>query len=351
MDKTNEKRLQLAFASAYDYVQKAIPENRAVEVKGKDFIAWGTDNKYPEFLYSLFRDSATLQSIINGTTDFVCGNSVEGNNPNRNMTIEDMVGKLASDFLIYGCAYINVIRNMTGKVVEAYWIDARKIRTNEDNTVFFVSKDWSKSYGRVKTIVLPKYTPESDAPSSIIMLKTTTSRDTYPIPFWNGAIREATIEVEIGKYHLSEICNNFNGSAIINFNNGIPEDEQKDEIERAVNDKFTGSENAGRFILSFNDNKDSQTTIARLATDNYADRYNTLEKSVRQKMFTSFRANPNLFGIPTENLGFSSEEYDSAFKLYNRTVVKPIQSAILRAFESVGWVVSIAPFSIENNVQ
>ena len=141
----------------------------------------------------------------------------------------------------------------------------------------------------------------------------------------------------------------FAGSAIINFNNGVPTDEQKDEIEQAINDKFTGSENAGRFLLSFNDNKENQTTIARLATDNYADRYNSLEKTVRQSIFTAFRANPNLFGIPTENLGFSNEEYESAFELFNRTMVKPVQRMITRIFERIGKPVSITQFTLANN--
>lgn len=348
MDKTN-KAVTLAFAATNQYVQRAIPENKSVELKGRDFFAWGGDNKYPDFLYGLFCESATLQSIINGIVDYVMGNKVKGFKPNPYEELEDVLSKLISDYLIYGCAYANIIKSMSGGIAEVYWLDARKMRTNEDNSVFFFSDDWSKSYGRVKTIILPKYVEGGVDSSSVIMLKNNTSRSTYPIPIWNGAIKAATIEVEIGKYHLSEIVNNFAASAIINFNNGTPEDEQKDEIERAINEKFTGSENAGRFLLSFNDNKDSQTTIARLSTDNYADRYNSLEKNVRQSIFTAFRANPNLFGIPTENLGFSQEEYEGAFKLFNRTMVRPIQMMFVRLFDKLGLQMTIEPFSIEDN--
>lgn len=345
----NKNRLQVAFAATNQYVQKAIPENKSVEIRGKDFFAWGNDNKYPEFLYMLFNESATLQSIINGIVDYVMGNEIKGFKPNPNEEIEDVMSKLISDYLIYGVAYVNVIKSMGGGIAEIYWLDSRKTRSNEDNTVFFFSDDWSKSYGRVKTVVLPKYVEGGSDSSSVIMIKNPTSRQTYPCPLWNGAIKAATIECEIGKYHLSEIVNNFAASAIINFNNGVPEDSQKDEIEQAINEKFTGSENAGRFLLSFNDNKDNQTTIARLSTDNYADRYNSLEKSVRQQLFTSFRANPNLFGIPTENLGFSQEEYEGAFKLFNRTMVRPIQKMFVRVFDKLGLKMVIEPFTLEDN--
>lgn len=346
-----DNKIQLAFAATNQYVAKAIPENKSVELRGFKFFAWGSDNKYPEFLYRLFLNSPTLQSIIQGITDYVMGNEITGNAPNPYEQLEDVLSKVISDYIIYGVGYINVVRNIQGRPQEFYWLDARKMRSNEDNTVFFMSEDWSKSYGRVKTVVLPKYVNNGVDASSVVMIKTPLSRSTYPTPLWNSAIKPATTECEISAFHLNEIVNNFAASAIINFNNGQPTDEQKDEIEKSINDKFTGSENAGRFLLSFNDNKDNQTTIARLSTDNYADRYNSLEKSVRQSLFTAFRANPNLFGIPTENLGFSNEEYESSFKLFNRTVVRPIQKTIVRELAKIGWNITIEPFTLENNIE
>ena len=114
----NKNRLQVAFAATNQYVQKAIPENKSVEIRGKDFFAWGNDNKYPEFLYMLFNESATLQSIINGIVDYVMGNEIKGFKPNPNEEIEDVMSKLISDYLIYGVAYVNVIKSMGGGIAE-----------------------------------------------------------------------------------------------------------------------------------------------------------------------------------------------------------------------------------------
>jgi capsid portal protein len=174
------------------------------------------------------------------------------------------------------------------------------------------------------------------------------ARDIYPTPIWGSAINAVTTEIEIGKYHLNEIVNNFSASAIINFNNGVPSDEDKDEIERMINDKFCSPENAGRFMLAFNDNRESAVTIERLGSDDFDKRYDAVAKKTRQEIFTAFRANPNLFGIPTENLGFSSEEYESSFKLFNRTNIRPIQKKIVRTFAKIGWNISITPFSLED---
>lgn len=169
------------------------------------------------------------------------------------------------------------------------------------------------------------------------------------MPVWGAAIKSVVTEIEIGKFHLNEILNNFASTAIINFNNGVPSDDDKDEIERSIQEKFTGSENAGRFLMCFNDNKDSATTVERLGTDDYDERYASMAKRVRSEIFTAFRANPNLFGLPTENLGFNNEEYESTFKLFNRTVVKPIQRDLIAVLKALGSEISITPFSLNND--
>lgn len=141
------------------------------------------------------------------------------------------------------------------------------------------------------------------------------------------------------------------GSYIINFNSGVPSDAEMDEIERNANEKFTGVQNAGRLMLCFNDSGETATTVERLEMDDFGDKYSTLAKHCRQQIFTAFRANPNLFGIPTESLGFSSEEYESAFKLYNRTQIRPVQRRIVDALDyifDVKGCITIKPFSIED---
>ena len=140
----------------------------------------------------------------------------------------------------------------------------------------------------------------------------------------------------------------------INFNNGVPSDEMKEEIERGVNEKFAGHTNAGRIAIAWNENKDSAVTITEPRVLDFGEKYKALASHVRQQIFTAFRANPNLFGIPTESLGFSQEEYESAFRLYNRTMVRPVQRQIVETYEYIygkPGVLTIKPFSIEETTQ
>ena len=341
------KPIKVAFASTNEYVEQAIPLPKEKAIRGYDFIAWGEDNKYPNFLYSLYENCATLQSIINGVVDYIMGDEFNVVSGNKFTDLEDKITKVCEDYIIEGIGYLNVVRNKIGGNAEVYWLDARKVRTNDKSDVFYYSEDWDKAYGKVDAIKLPAYKKDSDAPSSVICIKR--GRGIYPTPLWAAAIKSVVTEIEIGKYHLNEILNNFSASAIINFNNGVPSDEDKDEIEKNVSEKFTGAENAGRFLLTFNDNKENAVTVERLSTDDYDERYSAMAKRVRSEIFTAFRANPNLFGLPTENLGFNNEEYESTFKLFNRTVIKPIQKDILKMLRKLGCEVEIKPFTMMNN--
>ena len=202
----------------------------------------------------------------------------------------------------------------------------------------------------MKYIKYPKFNLDDSNPTSIFYYKGNKTRGTYPTPLYNAAITSCELEKKINQFHLSEINNNFLTSKIINFNSGVPDDDLKNEIERNLNEKFSGSENAGRILISFNNNKDSETTVADIPQDEFGERYDSLAKRSTSQIFTAFRATPNLFGLPTETTGFNQQEFSEAFKLYNRTAVKPIQKVIVDTFDKIFGVdgsITIEPFNLE----
>lgn len=356
MEENKLNQVNYAFA-AYPYVQSNIAQDIQKTVQGKDFLIWGDDNKYCNFLYELYENCAILQSVIDGTADFICGNNITKYDGKKEVnkqgdTIEDVVRKCAVDYLVYGGFALQVIKNVFNQVTEIYWVDVAKLRSDEKNEVFFYSDDWDKSLGRVKYIVYPKFGKDDQNPTSIFYYKSDKSRKTYPTPIYKGAITECEISRKISQFHLNEISNNFHTSKIINMNNGLPTLEEQGEIEKKINEKFSGSENAGRIMISFNDNKDSAVTVENLGEDGFADRYDALSKRVASQIFTAFRATPNLFGLPTETTGFNAQEYADSFKLYNRGTVRPIQKKIIDCFDKIYGVtgsIMIEPFSLENN--
>ena len=364
-------RVPVSFMAIDPYIERHIPSPVERNIPGKNMVEWGENNAFANYLLELSQEAPTLRSIIGGTVDFICGDGCtiapieesygEGTMNTRGDIIAAQVRDVATDLETYGGFALQVIRSKSGEIVEVYYIDIRFLRCNKENTVFYYSEKWGRP-GKRDTIVYPafmRFTPDMWAgltdeqrafhSSSIVYVKNNHTQ-TYPLPVYCAALKACETERAIADYHLNAINNCFTSSMIINFNAGRPTDEAKEELERQVNEKFSGTSNAMRIMLSFNEGKENATTIEAPKVEDFGERYKALSQSVRQQQFTAFRANPNLFGIPTENLGFSQEEYEAAFRLYNRTVVRPAQRLICDAYDRIygkPGVLTITPFSME----
>lgn len=324
------------------------------EDSGRGFVKWGLNNDYPQYINSLYKDVATLRCIIEGTIDFVIGDGVSiddlifDNQVNeKGDTIEDLCRDLSRDYLKYGGFAVNVVRNNMGNVGGLYFIPLERLRFNEDKSEFYYSKDWEKSIGRVKYTVYPKFDASKNDANSIFLYSNTRT-DTYPSPKWAASVKAAEIERQVNEYHLNSIMNGFSASYLISMNNGIPSEEQADEIEENILEKFSGSGNGGRIVINFANDKEHSAELSKLETEDAGEKYKSLIERTKNEIFTAFRATPNLFGLPTAT-GFSNEEYMEAFKLYNRTAVRPIQNILVDSIKKItDKVVTIKPFSLED---
>lgn len=354
-NKTAEKKA-FAFAAINQVTETNIilPTERD---SNRGFVTWGDNNDYPEYLNNLYSNVATLHAIIEGTADMIAGNSVEINDitwsekiNDKGDTIQDLVRLCGRDLLRYGGFAINVVRNRSGNVGGLYYINLKRLRVNEDKTLFYFSKDWSKSYGRVKTTIYPAFDANSKDPSSIYFYSN--NRDgAYPIPPYQAAIKSCEIERNISEYHLNSLYNGFAGSYLVNLANGIPDDEQKTEIEEYFNEKYSGFGNAARVVFTFSPDKEHTPTLEKLDTEDFGEKFKALIETSRQNIFTAFRAPLQLFSFNLQT-GFATQEYNEALKLYQRTVIQSRQRIITNALSKItGCKVEITNFDLEGKVE
>lgn len=380
MRQNEPSRTGFSFAAIDPYIESNIVLPTETVQRGRDIVEWGVKNAYPDYLLDLYNNVPTLRAIINGNIDYISGDDVyivplrEGYDSQvMNMmgdTIREQVRDIALDYEIYGGFALQVIRDYAGNVAEVYYMDMRYVRTNKDGTVFYYSEKWGKG-GKQDVIVYPAYMPRMDLDwndltdeernrhaSSVLYVKNVKTQ-VYPAPLYAASVRACEIERMIDDFHLSDINNHFVSSAIINFNNGDPGDEMKREIEEDLNEKFAGAQNGGRIMVSWNKNKESATDIVEFKVEDFGERYKALSQHSRTQIFTAFRAIPLLFGLTSEaNTGFSTDEFEQSFKLYNRTQIQPVQRLICDTYDKIygqTGVLTIKPFSMagqtEDNVQ
>ncbi len=372
MSQNNEKK-NVSFAAIDQYVETNIvlPTEK---VTHRNFVEWGEGNNYPGYILDLYNNVTTLRSIINGNIDFITGDDVsilplgerfaDGIMNTRGDLITDIVRDLAKDYNLYGGFALQIIRDHNGDVAEIYYIDMRYIRSNKENDVFYYNEHWDKG-GKKDVIIYPKFIrnlnwagltdEEKNRHASSILFVKNVHTQVYPSSMFAAAIKACEIERGIDDYHLNNIENGFTSSMVVNFNNGDPGDKIREEIENEFNEKFSGHQNAGRIMFSWNKDRVSATTFDAVKVENFADKMTALAKHSRQQIFSAFRAIPLLFGLTSDvNTGFSTEEFEQSFKLYNRTQIRPVQRLIADAFDRIygsKGVLTIKPFSLESDTE
>ena len=350
----DEKNVQMAFAAINKSIIENIPKLTQDATSGKAYIPYGSDDMYPFYLEGLYHDVCTLHTIIDGIASYASGDdatcTVPGFNEimnKRGDTLRNIIKNCIRDYELYGGFALEVIRNYKGNIAEIYYIKFSYLRSDKKNESFLYSEDFDKRYVRkAKAITYPKYIYGGDAPASIVYVKNDEAK-TYPYPCYS--VEACEIERSIDKLHLNSLANGFLPSYIINFLNGIPTDEQKAEIEKNVTEKFCGTDNAGRLLLNFANGKENMAVVQKLDISDFSDKYKAAADRSREQIFTSFRAIPQLFGLMVASTGFSTQEFEESYKVFNGTVIRDLQRMLGDVFDKIFGVknsINITPFSL-----
>ena len=164
---------------------------------------------------------------------------------------------------------------------------AEKCNSKGEIVAYYYSSDWENVNNRTKLKRIPAF-GYSNAPLEILYIKPYRAGYKYYSPVdYQGGLQYAELEEEVANYHINNIQNGLAPSMLINFNNGVPPDEQRDMIERSIIEKFSGSSNAGRFILAFNDSKELAATIEPVQLSDAHQQYQFLSDESMRKVMVS----------------------------------------------------------------
>ena len=336
------------------------------EVRGKDWIEYGTEewsNLYPQFLIDLYYGSSTHAAIINGTADMIAGDDIvidengkEDNleryvklqnffyNVNGKETLHEVIKKISLDFKLQGAFALHLIWNKAKtEIVELYHIPVERVRSaipNEMGVVdyYYVSADWSDTRLNKPTKIASFNTNDRTGASQILYSGLySPNMDVYHTPDYLAANNWAMVDQKVAEYHLNNIANGFSGSFMINFANGVPTQEERIALERSLANKFSGSSNSGKMVITFSDDKTRTPEIFPISVSNADKQYLALQELLVQNILTGHRVtSPMLLGIKSDTgLGSNVDELNSAFEVYLNTVVKGFQVHILRVLAKI----------------
>lgn len=280
-------------------------------------IKWGEKNNYPNLIINLYESVPEHSAAIDFIEGIITGNGIE--------EIDYwLYKKIVIDYLLFGGFTIlkTALRNGTNTYE---YIDISKCRLSPDNKSMLYSEEWNRT--KVETITYPIINDKNKG-SGIFYFKSHRSRGIYPTPYYLSALQSLDTLNSIIEFHNTSAKNGFSPNVIINFNNGVPDEETQSDIESSIKEKFTGSEGQ-RFILAFNDNKDSAVTIEKLQADNLDEKFTDLQKFLQNEIIISHRiTSPQLIGVKTDNTGFSKVEYQESLDIFKETVISNFEKEL-----------------------
>ena len=341
---------QISFVNLSTYTSPEIVEN-----KYKEWVEFGADNDYFKFLIDRYQGSPTNNAVINGISQMIYGKGLDATNSSKkpeayaemiSLFRKDVVRRLSYDLKLAGQCAIQIIYSKDRKKIAKVehmpieTLRAEKLSGDEKEVqAFYYHPDWVNLKPSDKPLRIPAYgISKTPQPIEIMYVKPyEIGMYYYSTPDYQGGLQYAELEEEISNYHLNNIMNGLAPSMLINFNNGIPDEEKQTLIENKIKGKFSGSSNAGKFILAFNDNKESAADITPVQLSDAHNQYQFLSEEAQKKIMVAHRVtSPMLLGIK-DNTGFgnNADEMRTASVLMENTVIMPFRELLIDAFDEI----------------
>ena len=314
------------------------------EQKQGNIYLYGAQNEYPYLLLDLYKKSAKHAAIINAKAQYIYGGGWTWQtgatlyerakaeqfflNASAPDDINELTEKIILDNEIYNGFAIAVTWNRAGKIAHMEHVPFERVRVSVDGEFYYVADWYNDKMIRATNVAgaiekMPAFNTKKRRGKQLYYHKNySPGTKIYPLPNYMAAIPYIECDAEIAKFHINNIRNQFWGGMMINFNDGIPTEEEKEEIERQLKNKFSGAQNAGRFVLSFSNSKENAPTISALTPSDLDKQFETLNEQIQQEIFVAHNVvSPSIFGVRTEGaLGNRTEMLD-AYELFKNTYI------------------------------
>lgn len=320
------------------------------ESKRDEWVEFGEDNNYFQFLIDRYTNSTTNNAIINNISRLIYGKGLSALDASRKpneyaqmmaLFNKDCIRKMIIDRKMLGQFAIQIHYSKDRKnILKAFHIPVNLIRSekcNKDGEIegYYYSDNW-EDVKKFKPVRYSAFGTSKDEIEILYCKPYSVGMKYYSYPDYQGALPYALLEEEVADYLINEVQNGFSGTKIVNFNNGVPSEEQQEIISRKVLNKLTGSRGQ-KVIVAFNNNAESKTDVTDIPLDEAPAHYTYLSEECTKKiMFGHNVTSPLLFGLATST-GFSAnaDELMNSSILFDNMVIRPLQEELCEAFDKI----------------
>ena len=301
---------------------EGMPINRN---SSQGWIKWGIRNDYPQRLSDLYYNSVTHKSCVDFAVTAILGDGVdydamEANDselvPNYQYGWDELIERISLDYVLYGSF-------AEDGVIESYWVCSDWTQTGlyppvELKSFSFQEEEEIKG-GKAYLYVYEGYSPD------IAM---------YPVPNYVSALKPIQTEIELQRYDLRSVTNNFSASGILTLNR-VDDEEDRNMLIQNIQAMFTGSDNANSLIINFKNNDEESPSVFTKIDKDANDSVNLFADSnerIVSKIIAAHKIPSKAligYNVETSMLGGEGNLISVAYNLFNKTVANKMRRNII----------------------
>ena len=312
------------------------------KVNPRGWINYGENNLFPQKLIELYYNSPTNNSCIDYLTSSTIAKIDLTDKANQYETYNEVLYKLCLDLIIFGGYAFQIIKNNDGSlsIYHENFANIRKDKDWEDSVgCYWISDDWT-NLSNNPPYKIDAYNGKLHKGESKLFYygRYSVNSNYYPLPYYYGGIRAIQTEVELLKYDLKSVVNNFTANGVLSLNR-IEDEKERKQVIQGIQKMFQGSDNANNIMITFkNHNEDNPVTFQSF--DKTSDSVNLFndnnERTVNRILAAHRISNRSLIGLQNSS-GFSSEaDYlEAAERLLERTTLTNLRKELLTPLKSI----------------
>lgn len=339
------------FQANFEKQIEGAPINRN---SNRGYVNWGLRNDYPIKLSELYFNSIVHKSCVDFGVTAVVGDGVDYQAmnmnktevmPNQYQTWDEFIRCLVLDYILYGSYAFQIIRNKDGRTFSYYHQPISSVRCSprdeEGNiTSYWLCQDWTAT-GKYPPIEIPRFgfqeeeTINSGKPYLFVYETYTPDLDYYSTPKYVGALKAIMTELELIRYDLRSVKNNFSANGFLVLPR-VESDEERRDLLNNIKNSFVGADNANALVVTFSNGDENDSNVAKFVKiDKDSNNVNLFAESNQRnidRIVTAHRIpSKALIGMPIDGatLGGGGNEVNVAWNLYNATVATEYRNVIL----------------------
>jgi len=321
-------------------LSRYIPTEAIEKENRSGWIDYGNDNLYPQYLINLYYNSPIHNALTNSIAFMIEGQGT-------GTILDSALQGISFDLKLQGAFVAEVIWSMDfTRVVKINHLPFENCRLaydkeEEEITGVWYSKDWRNSRSKKgKPEFIPAFNPSQaqEQPRQVIYAHGMMAGSSYyPKPDYFGALNYIELSHQMGMYHVNNILNGLFPSFIINFLNGIPQKEEREAIRREWEERLSGASNAGKFLMTFNEDPARTPDIQAFPLSDADKQYQFLSEETAKQIMVGHRVvSPLIHGIRESNgFGSNKDEMLVGLEIFNNQVIKPYQRIITNTFAPI----------------